>query len=132
MRIQLSDRVEALLEKEKLLVTSNFSFSQNVCKSCLVLMNQNEYLWNKGLSTKPWHPCGLAIFYMETSNFTKQNCILIQIKAVYSSRYKGCPKYKVFVFDSSANKGNSCQHFLLFPQCFQKSSSWRSLKVKIT
>ena len=36
-------------EKEKLLVTSNFSFSHDVFKSCLVLMRQNEYLLSKGL-----------------------------------------------------------------------------------
>ena len=40
---------KALWEKEKLLVTSNFSFSHNVFKSCLLLMHQNEYLWSKGL-----------------------------------------------------------------------------------
>ena len=30
---------------------SNFSFSHNVFKSCLLLMRQNEYLWSKGLSS---------------------------------------------------------------------------------
>ena len=33
-----------LWEKKKLLDTSNFSFSHNVFKSCLLLMRQNEYL----------------------------------------------------------------------------------------
>ena len=28
----------------------NFSFSNNVFKSCLLLMRQNEYLWSKGLN----------------------------------------------------------------------------------
>ena len=41
--------LKTLWEKEKLLVTSNFSFSHNVFKSCLLLMRQNEYLWIKGL-----------------------------------------------------------------------------------
>ena len=41
--------LKTLWEKEKLLVTSNFSFSHNVFKSCLLLMCQNEYLWSKGL-----------------------------------------------------------------------------------
>ena len=41
--------LKTLWEKEKLLVTSNFSFSHNVFKSCLLLMRQNEYLWNRGL-----------------------------------------------------------------------------------
>ena len=36
-------------EKEKLLITSNFFFSHNVFKSWMLLMLQNEYLWNKGL-----------------------------------------------------------------------------------
>ena len=40
---------KTLLEKEKLLVTSNFFFSHNVFKSCLLLMRQNDYLWSKGL-----------------------------------------------------------------------------------
>ena len=41
-----SDLIETktLWEKEKLLVTSNFSFSHNVFNSCLVLMSQNEDL----------------------------------------------------------------------------------------
>ena len=41
--------LKTLLEKEKLLVTSNFSFSHNVFKSSLLLMRQNEYLWSKEL-----------------------------------------------------------------------------------
>ena len=41
--------LKTLWEKEKLLVTSNFSFSHNVFKSCLLLMCQNEYLWSNGL-----------------------------------------------------------------------------------
>ena len=58
MGIQLSDRIGnivgrgeiACYEQEKLLVMSNFSFSHNVFKSCLLLMRQNEYLWSTGLS----------------------------------------------------------------------------------
>ena len=47
---QLSNELKTLWEKEKLLVTSNLSFSHNVFKSCLLLMRQNEYLWSKGLT----------------------------------------------------------------------------------
>ena len=47
--------------KEKLLVTSNFSFSHNVFKSCLLLMRQNEYLWNKGLKSAKPLPCMLPL-----------------------------------------------------------------------
>ena len=45
---------KTLWEKEKLLVTSNFSFSHNVFKSCLVLMCQNKYLWTTGLKGRKW------------------------------------------------------------------------------
>ena len=41
--------LKTLWEKKKLLVTSNFSFSQKVFKSSLLLMRQNEYLLSKGL-----------------------------------------------------------------------------------
>ena len=41
---------KTLWEKEKLFVTSIFSFSHNVFKSCRLLMLQNEYLWSKGLN----------------------------------------------------------------------------------
>ena len=37
-------------EEEKMLVMSNFSYSHNVFKSCLLLMHQSEYLWSKGLT----------------------------------------------------------------------------------
>ena len=36
-------------KRRKCSVTSNFSFSHNVFKGCLLLMRQNEYLWSKGL-----------------------------------------------------------------------------------
>ena len=39
-----------LWEKKKLPVMSNFFFFQNVFKSCLLLMHQNEFLWSKGLN----------------------------------------------------------------------------------
>ena len=38
---------ETMWEKDKLLVTSNFSFSHHVFKSCLLLMCQNDYLLRK-------------------------------------------------------------------------------------
>ena len=38
-----------LWEKKKFLVASNFFFSLNVFKSCLMLMSQTEYFWSKGL-----------------------------------------------------------------------------------
>ena len=49
--VQLYDWVENTEGKEKLLITSNFFFSNNVFKSCLLLMCQNEFLWSKGLKS---------------------------------------------------------------------------------
>ena len=43
-------------KKEILLVMSNFSFSHNVFKSCVLLMCQNEYLWSKGLTLSQTSP----------------------------------------------------------------------------
>ena len=43
---------KTLWEKKKLLIMSNFFFSRNVFKSCLLLMYQNEYLWSKGLNNE--------------------------------------------------------------------------------
>ena len=39
------------------LVTSNFFFSHNVFKSCLLLIRQNEYLWSKGLCWGVLYEC---------------------------------------------------------------------------
>ena len=50
MGIQLSDRVENIMRKGEVARESNFSFSRNVFKSCLLLICQNEYLWSKGLT----------------------------------------------------------------------------------
>ena len=46
--------LKTLWEKEKLLVMRNFSISHNVFKRCLLLMHQNEYLWNKELMLSTW------------------------------------------------------------------------------
>ena len=58
---QVPYRVENIVRKEKLLVTSNFSFSHNVFHSYISLVQQNVVLCGNGLnfyqsSTKLW-PC---------------------------------------------------------------------------
>ena len=50
MGITYLTEYKSLLEKEKLLLTSNFLISYNVFKSYPLLMSQNEYLWSKGLT----------------------------------------------------------------------------------
>ena len=46
---------KTLWKKEKLLITSNFSFSDNISKNWLLLMRQNDYedLWSEGLTDGP-------------------------------------------------------------------------------
>ena len=49
MGIQLSDGVEKNVEKGVIPRYGHFLSFNNVFKSCLLLMRQNEYLWSKGL-----------------------------------------------------------------------------------
>ena len=60
---------KTLREKEKLLVTSNFSFSHNVFKSCLLLMRQTQYLWSKGLK----------ILKLCIPDYIKSHCSLVYV-----------------------------------------------------
>ena len=53
---------------EKLLVASNFLFSHNVFKSCLMLIRQNEYLWRERVKIQ----YGYCDTYMYTQS--KQSC----------------------------------------------------------
>ena len=96
---------KTLWDEAKLLVTSNFYFSNNVFKGCL--MRQNEYLWSKGL------------------NSLSNNNILA------STKFKPFAEGKINVaemtislsdrLENIVGKGENAgyQHFLLFPQCFQ-------------
>ena len=64
MGIQLSDELKTLWEKEKLLVTSNFSFSNDVFKNCL-LLSRNEYLRSTGIKEF----CGAGLSLFQITNF---------------------------------------------------------------
>ena len=50
MGIQLPDWVENIVGKGEITHNEQFLLFHNVFKSCLLLMHQNEYLWNKGLN----------------------------------------------------------------------------------
>ena len=89
--------LKTLLEKEKLLVTSNFSFSQSVFKRLVLQTHKNQGLFGKGLNIAK-----MMIFLFDRAENT---------------------------MGKEVNTGN--QHFLLFPQCFPKTSSLGSLKVGI-
>ena len=48
-------RVENIVRKEKLLVTSNFSFSHNIFHSYISLVHQNAALCGNGLNSRWTH-----------------------------------------------------------------------------
>ena len=114
-------------EKEKLLVTSNFSFSHNVFKSCHLLMCQNEYLWSKGLtsgckglSANMYRlPNNIILDHrlssLKTKGFVDYTCINPIPKKPW---FFTCLRYKSF--ENTVGKGEIARNeeFLLFPQCF--------------
>ena len=58
--------LKSLLEEEKLLITSNFSFSHSVFTSLVMLMCKNQSLFGKGLK---YH--GITCFILTESNTQK-------------------------------------------------------------
>ena len=101
--------LKTLCEKEKLLVTSNFSFSHSVFKRLVLQTPENLGLVGKGL--KPFSKqqildsSKLEDFADESFNFDE------------SSR-----KFSKKV-ENTVGKGEIARHeqLLLFPQCFQKT-----------
>ena len=78
---------KTLWEKEKLLDTSNFFFSHNVSKSCLLLMLQNEYSWTKGLNRFQYHFTCIAAISEHIHAFLE--FLLNQFSAQYSFQGTG-------------------------------------------
>ena len=104
-----------LLEKEKLLVTSNFSLSCSLFKR-LVLQTRkkSELVW-------------------ERVNSLPNNKILnlSKLKAFADNKINVTEKLKLLLemVENIMKKGENAgyQHFLLFPQCFQKDPYTGSL-----
>ena len=65
---------KTLWEKKKLLVTSNFFFSMDVFKSCLLLMRQNKYLWSKGLTINQCRAALMKNNILYWSEYHEKNC----------------------------------------------------------
>ena len=90
-------------ETEKLLVTSNFSFSHIVFKRLILQTHKHQGLFGKGL-----------ILAQTTKNWSQPNWTHLQIT-------------NHFIFRGGENivgkeENAGYQHFLLFLQCFQKPS----------
>ena len=101
--------LKTLWEKEKLHITSNFSFSHNVFKSYLLLKSQNECLWSKGLTVPKRQNFGL---FQTKEEFTDDHFQFYENGKKFSKR-----------LESTVGKGEIAHYeqFLLFPQYFQKT-----------
>ena len=110
--------LKILSEKEKLLVTSNFSSSHNFFKSYLLLMHQNEYPWSKGLT------------HYQTTNFG-----LFQTERVCRWQFQIWWKWKKVIQPSRKHCGKrrncSWRAISPFPSVFKRLVSQRRQKVSL-
>ena len=121
------------MEKKNLLVPSNFSFPTmlstlahkncNICDSWK-LLSANAFNLDKNLSS------GRVNFY-QSDRFLDWS----KLKAFADDKIKLADilKFVLGSVESIVGKGENAgyQHFLLFPQCFQKASVIESLEVRI-
>ena len=112
------------------------------CFKTLLCINWHIYRWRHNLSSgkKDFFFSYIDAFYMCTSQneeirLNKDNKILSRTKLeAFAEHNFSVVQIMIYGLDWVENiLGNGenagYQHFLLFPQCFQKSSSWRSLKA---
>ena len=116
LRICSMNLLKTLWEKEKLLVTSNFSFSHSVCYP-LYHFHQNCRLQTLSV----WKSIKFVFWEIAYTLFS-----LVQFNSICSGRYINVACMIEFVFDGVQNfvgKGENAgyQHFLLFSQYFQKA-----------
>ena len=102
-------------EKEKLLDTSNFSFSHSVFKRLVLPTCKKQGLFGKGLN---FNSLGKELKFSLADNKSVVALMMISV-------YHGIEK----IVGKGENAGY--QHFLLFPQHFQKASFSGSFKVRI-
>ena len=115
--ISVFDRVENIVGKGEIACTSNFSFSHNVFKRLLSQARQKLSLCGNGLNSA-----------------NEKILALSKLKAFADNKLNVIQNNKVVFhwIDNIVGKGENAgyQHFLLFPQCFQKAfSSWVSKPV---
>ena len=106
-------------EKEKLLVASNFSFSHSVFKRLVSQGRQKVSLCGNGLTgyqTAEFFTCPKLEAFADDKIIVAETVISL------------CDGVENIVGKGENAEG---QHFLLFPQCFQKPSLSGSLKVWI-
>ena len=126
-----------LWKKKKLLIMSNFFFSHSVFKIFVLQTRKNQGLFGKGLI----HTCTMNIGVKgeETLNINPLpgNKISDQskLKALADNKLDVTQNIKLVfhIIENIAGKEENAgyQHFLLFPQCFQKAFSSSTTKVVI-
>ena len=135
----LTEQKKTLWEKEKLLLTSNFFFSHNVFKSCLLLMCQNEYLWSKGLKSivekgenagkQPFFFCfPIMVSKASLFRFVKSWDCMVQSWNVYQTKSRTLTNLRKKAFKNIVGKieNDGNQHFVLLSTKF-----WTVFKSKI-
>ena len=123
------------VQKEKLRVTSDFSFSHNVFKSRLLFMCLNNYLWSKGLYR---HCLAVIVIHVPiirypqnyngwkkiTAFWLVQNVDMIMLSEkahwLFTTQSRLLMTLKEKAFENTVGKGGNAgnQHFLHFLQCF--------------
>ena len=83
---------KTLWEKEKLLVTSNFSFSYSVFKSLVMQTRKNQGLFGKGLKKAEWNHHKESVRLIKKTISSRSNCWCVLIlPCLYSiSGVRGC------------------------------------------
>ena len=111
--------------KEKLLVTSNSSFSYSVFKRLVLQTHKNQGLFGKGL-----------IYHVNILKTLPKNKTLASSKLkAFADDKLNVPRNTTIVFHRIENRKKkrenaNYQHFLLFPQCFQKGLSSVAVKSR--
>ena len=102
---------KTLWEKEKLLVTSNFSFSHSIFKRVEVQTRKNQGLFGKGLRKKSPLPNNIIYNWSKLKTYAVNKLCMAEIIWMLSLKVR-----------EHCGKGEnvSYRHFLLFPHCFQK------------
>ena len=111
-------RGRKLWEKLKLLLTSNFFPSYSVFKRLVLQTRKNHGLFGKGLT-----------LYLTTKFWTDLNWKHLQMTNYAIEKLKFILGWVENIVEKGENAG--FQHFLLFPQCFQKASFLGLSKVRI-
>ena len=118
-------------EKEKLLVTSNFSFSHSVFKRLVLQTRKNQGLFGKGLKTITVQ----VLFFPVLIHYQTTKFWMDLIDCISRQQISGCRKDDFCPGLDRKQCGKGRKRWLptcsSFPQCFQKTSSKEFLQTGI-